>query len=88
MSQHGTAPEGQVSIDDLNVAVDWLDLNEGGGEEGAACRRVAAFLRKEIASRCRNMAISALAKERGVTTAQVRSALRTQHKSQMAHQKQ
>lgn len=81
MSQHGAQPTGQVSVDDLNVAVDWLDLNEGEGDESAACRRVAAFLRKEIASRCRSMAISALAKERGVTPAQVRAALRARHKN-------
>jgi hypothetical protein len=39
-----------VSLDDLWVAIHWLDVNEGA-EDAPACARVARFLEAEMAKR-------------------------------------
>jgi hypothetical protein len=38
---------GRVTDEDLDTAILWLENNEGGGFEQAACRRVAEWLKAE-----------------------------------------
>lgn len=55
----------------FDIAVLWLENNEGEGAEGEACRAVAAWLQKELADR----QIRYTARKVGVTTAQLRKKL-------------
>ena len=36
------------SYDQLSIAQDWLDANEGEGEEGESCKAVAEWLRYQM----------------------------------------
>jgi hypothetical protein len=65
----------RVSTDDLNIAADWLEVNEGDNGEAEACRRVAAFLQAEIDRRHKAAAVRAIAREKNVSPALVRKAL-------------
>ena len=38
----------KLTIDDLRIAIMWLEANEGEGEERASCQKVAAFLEKQL----------------------------------------
>lgn len=60
-----------VSIDDLDVAIEWLEINDGEGGEADSCRRVAAFLKAEIKKRI----IHAEARKNSVSPAIVRKAI-------------
>lgn len=39
------------TLEQLTLAAEWLDENEGGGEESAACAAVARWLREEAQAR-------------------------------------
>jgi hypothetical protein len=43
----------RVTIEDLDVAAEWLDINDGDNGEKESCRAVAAWLRKEVERRYR-----------------------------------
>ena len=57
--------------DDLLLAAEWLDYNEGGDGESERCARVAEWLRKQV----HNRQTAALAKQCGVSRAVVRAAI-------------
>jgi hypothetical protein len=47
----------RIATDDLLLAAEWLDCNEGNDGESERCKRVADWLRKEAAERLvRNVA--------------------------------
>lgn len=55
----------------LNTAIAWLESNEGEGDEGAACKAVAAWLEHQRDERL----IRSAAREGGVTVAALRRKL-------------
>lgn len=60
-------------LDDLNLAADWLEHNEG--DESAALYDVADWLRSEVRKFQRERALALLAKKHGCTKAKVRKGL-------------
>lgn len=66
------APSTRVSADDLDVAIAWLEVNEGEAGEAESCHRVAAWLRAEIDRRQLETALRQFAREQHLTPAQVR----------------
>lgn len=66
----------RVSIEDLNTARAWLDVNEGQDGEAEACHRVADWLLAEIAKRETSASINNAAKRLGVSPQRVRAAIR------------
>ncbi len=65
----------RVSLEDLDIAVMWLDANEGDNGEAEACRRVAAFIQAEIDRRIREASVRSIAREKNVPAGLVRKAL-------------
>lgn len=66
----------RVTDEDLIIAAEWLSVNEGDNGESESCQRVAAMLERMIKQRHENAAVRSVAKENGVSHAQVRRALR------------
>jgi hypothetical protein len=65
----------RVSLDDLEVASLWLDANEAqDDQEGGGCRRVAEWIREEIADRL----IRSSARANGVSIGAIKAKLREQ----------
>lgn len=61
-----------VSIQDLNVAIEWLMNNEGDEDsEQASCLKVAEFLKKELAKR----EVGQIARQHGVSNKVAKMAL-------------
>ena len=58
----------------MEIAEEWLRLNEGDGAEGEACQAVADWLKREIERRARDTAIRAGAKACGVSYRAARAA--------------
>jgi hypothetical protein len=65
----------RVSVDDLNIAIAWLENNEGDEEESGACQRVAAFLKLQVTRRIENGVIRKVSKEHKVEPSRVRAAI-------------
>lgn len=59
------------SIDDLHIAVQWLEIYEGA-EDAEACRRVARWLLKKSA----DMELKEVCREAGVSVTQARRAIK------------
>lgn len=64
------------TIEQLDIAAQWLRVNEGDNGEAEACRIVAERLEREIASREDSAAIREAARQLGLPVAVVRSRLR------------
>lgn len=67
----------RISIDDLEVAAEWLDeyeLGKTNAPEAESCRRVAAWLRAEADKRLSGIAVRQLVRERGIPGAEARAA--------------
>lgn len=60
------------SINAMDTAAQWLDVNDGERGEGDECHAVAKWLREQIAA----AELRAAAKQAGVPTAAVRRAMR------------
>lgn len=65
----------RVSTEDLNIAANWLEVNEGDNGEAEACQRVAAFLQAEIDRRHRKAAVRSIVREKNIPARLVRQAL-------------
>jgi hypothetical protein len=65
-----------LSLDDLELAIEWLRLNEGEAGEAEACSRAADFLERELKRRERDAVARSYAKEKGLDPAFVKKALR------------
>lgn len=65
---------GPLRLDDLPIAIMWLESNEGEGEELIACQRAAAFLKAEQVRR-EEMQIKRLARRHGTSVENVRAAI-------------
>lgn len=63
------------SIEDMDIAAEWLDCNEGEDGEGDACARVAEWLRVQAAAKSDREA----AKAAGVNVGHLRGALAKVH---------
>lgn len=66
----------KVSINDLYVAAEWLDVNEGEEGETHSCHRVSDWLRREAARRENEKIIREIARERLLPISKVRVAFR------------
>lgn len=62
----------RVSIEDLEIAAAWCEVNEGPNGEAEACKRVAAMLDGMI----RDRRLKAVAREAGVSLGKVKETLR------------
>ena len=65
----------RASIEDLRIAIAWLENNEGDEEESGACQRTAAFLKLQVTRRIENGVVRKFSKERGVEPSRVRAAI-------------
>lgn len=66
----------RVSIEDLHVAAEWLECNEGTDNgEMDSCRRVAEWLRDEAEKRGKNSDIARLSREFRIPRSEVRKAI-------------
>jgi uncharacterized membrane protein len=63
----------RVSVEDLELAAEWLDVNEGDAGEAEACHRVAEWLRAEADRRGQDRIVRRLAKEAGTTVQHARA---------------
>jgi hypothetical protein len=67
----------RITVADLENAARWLDEceDDAGLDIQSACRRVAAWLRREAQVREKGAAVRAVARERGISPAAVRLAV-------------
>ena len=65
-----------MKTSDIEVAIGWLDVNEGDNGEAAACRRVADYLHSLFERRLEDRAIRAVARQAGVPLQDARRALK------------
>lgn len=72
------------TAEEMDLAAEWLDVNEGDDGEGDACHAVAAWLREIAKAAATREAVTAAvhdyAREHGVKPAAVRKALRAVRK--------
>ena len=66
----------RMTIEDLYIAVEWLNVNEGDGGESCSCRRVVAFLMKEINKRNFEKDVADAIKESGLPEKYVRKKMK------------
>lgn len=73
MGYDPTIPDRKPRLSDeaIEIAVSWLEANEGDGDESDACHRVASWLKIEL----NNREASRLAKACGAKPRQVREAV-------------
>jgi hypothetical protein len=57
------------------TAAEWLDVNDGENGESTDCKAIAEWLRHSANLQDKTAIIKEVAKERGITQAQVRAAL-------------
>jgi hypothetical protein len=67
----------RVTVIELEMAAEFLDTYDASDDDpnGERCRRVAAWLRDEIARRENGMVVREIAKRAGVSTARAKAAL-------------
>lgn len=65
----------RASDADLDVAILWLEANEGDSGEAEACQRIADFLKRQQAKREREATVRRLVNETGASASLVRKAL-------------
>lgn len=53
----------RVTLEDLNTAAEWLEVNNGIEGEAESCERVAEYLRREINRRMKVAAIHQAARD-------------------------
>lgn len=71
----------RASIDDLLMAAEWLDVNEGDNGERESCWRVAELLRREAEARGREITVRRVAKQNNTSKKIVREAIKRATKS-------
>lgn len=64
------------TIEDLQTAAEWLDINEGEDGEAVSCHAVADWLRREAARRQTAQVVTTVARETGRSRAIVRKAIK------------
>ncbi len=67
---------GKITIQDLETAAMWLEINDGDNGESESCLRVADWLNAEAAKRIKESAIRAAAKSAGIAFKDAKRVLR------------